>query len=119
MGNKPRSEMIRYDPKTHQFQPFLNGVSAISPTFSADGQWMEYTSYPDHSLWRSRSDGTDRKQLTFAPLQVGYPNISYDGRKAAFAGPNNQIYVVFTEGGTPERIVDSNCTSALWSPDGN
>jgi dipeptidyl aminopeptidase/acylaminoacyl peptidase len=24
-----------------------------------------------------------------------------------------------TEGGTPERIVDSNCTSALWSPDGN
>jgi len=119
VGNKPRSEMIRYDPKTRQFQPFLNGVSAISPTFSADGQWMEYTSYPDHTLWRSRSDGSDRKQLTFAPLQVGYPNISYDGRKVAFAGQNNQIYVVSMEGGTPERIVDSHCTAALWSPDGN
>ena len=119
VGNKPRSEMIRYDPKTHQFQPFLNGISAISPTFSADGQWMEYTSYPDHTLWRSRSDGTDRKQLTFAPLEVGYPNISYDGRKVAFTGQGNQIYVVSMEGGTPERIVDSHCTAALWSPDGN
>jgi hypothetical protein len=118
VGTKPRCELVRFDEKTHQFQPFLNGVSAISPTFSADGKWMEYTSYPDHTLWRSRTDGTERKQLTFPPLQVAYPNISHDGSKVAFAGPNNQIFVVSMQGGTPERIVDNNCTSALWSPDG-
>ena len=65
-----RGELVRYDMKSHQFVPFLSGISAISPTFSKDGQWVAYTSYPDHTLWRSRSDGTERRQLTYPPMEV-------------------------------------------------
>ena len=118
IGSKPRSELVRFDEKTHQFQPFLAGVSAISPTFSADGKWLEYTSYPDHTLWRMRPDGTERMQLTFPPLEVSYPNISRDGTKVSFGDERGEIYVVSLNGGSPE-VVDSHCASALWSPDGN
>jgi Tol biopolymer transport system component len=119
IGNKPRAELVRFDTTSHQFQKFLGGVSAISPTVSADGQWFEYTSYPDHSLWRSRSDGSDRMQLTFPPLEVAYPNISYDGNKVAFATAKGEIYVVSMQGGSPEKVVASHSASGLWSPDGN
>jgi len=76
IGTKRRGELVRYDEKTKHFIPFLGGMSAINPTFSRDGQWMAYTSYPDHTLWRSRTDGTDRRQLTYPPMQVSWPFIS-------------------------------------------
>jgi Tol biopolymer transport system component len=63
-GAKQRGELVRYDMKSHQFEPFLSGISATDPTFSRDGKWVAYASYPDHSLWRSRSDGSERMQLT-------------------------------------------------------
>ena len=46
IGTKRRGELVRYDEKTKHFIPFLGGMSAINPTFSRDGQWMAYTSYP-------------------------------------------------------------------------
>ena len=58
VGTKWRGELVHYDIKSHQFLTFLSGISAIDPTFSRDGKWVAYTSYPDHTLWRSRSDGT-------------------------------------------------------------
>ena len=67
LGTKQRGELVRYDMKSHQFLPILSGISATDPTFSRDGKWVVYTSYPDHTLWRSRSDGTERMQLTFPP----------------------------------------------------
>ena len=73
IGTKQRGELVRYDMKSHQFVPFLSGISAIDPTFSRDGQWVAYTSYPDHTLWRSRSDGTERMQLTYPPMEVCVP----------------------------------------------
>ena len=39
----------------------------FDPTFSSDGKWVAYASYPDYTLWRSRTDGTDRLQLTDPP----------------------------------------------------
>jgi serine/threonine protein kinase len=120
VGNKMRSELLRFDAKTGQFLPFLPGLSALSPTFSADGKWMEYTSYPDHTLWRARGDGTDRMQLTLPPLEVAFPNISYDGSKVAFAnGTSGEIYVVSVQGGSPEKVVARDCDTGVWSPDGN
>ena len=85
IGNQERGELIRYDVKSHQFVPFLSGISAIDPTFSRDGQWVAYTSYPDHTLWRSRSDGSERMQLTYPPMEVAFPFISPDGTKVALA----------------------------------
>lgn len=67
IGTSRRGELVRYDTKMKGFVPFLGGISAIDPTFSRDGQWVAYTSYSDHTLWRSRADGTDRLQLTYPP----------------------------------------------------
>jgi len=119
IGNKLRSELVFFDSKSHQFLPFLGGSSAISPTFSADGKWVEYTSYPSHTLWRSRTDGTQQMQLTFPPLQVAYPNLSFDGTKVAFATEAGPIYTISMQGGEPKKILDGHAASALWSPDGN
>ena len=81
--------------------------------------WVAYVTYPDHSLWRSRADGTERLQLTYAPMQATYPFISPDGKRIAFSTPLGEIYVVSTDGGVPQRIVDKAAASATWSPDGN
>jgi eukaryotic-like serine/threonine-protein kinase len=117
IGNKPHSELVHFDIKSRQFVPFFGGLSAISPTFSSDGKWVEYTSYPDHSLWRSRSDGTDRMQLTFPPVEVAYPNISPDSSKVVFGNLTGQLFIVSMQGGAPEMVVDSHGTAGLWSPD--
>ena len=118
IGTKPRGEVVRYDVKSQQFVPFLSGISAIDPNFSRDGEWVAYSSYPDHSLWRSRSDGTERRQLTYPPMAVGYPFISPDGTKVAFINSGG-TYVVSMDGGLPQRIVEKNSVVANWSPDGN
>ena len=119
IGTKRRGELVRYDMKSHQFVPFLSGISATDPTFSRDGQWVAYTSYPDHTVWRSRSDGSKRVQLTYPPMEAAYPSISPDGTKIAFSTSTAETYVVSTDGGPPLRIVAKNSGGGHWSPDGN
>ena len=104
IGTKRRGELVRYDMQSHQFVPFLSGISAISPTFSKDGQWVAYTSYPDHTLWRSRSDGSERRQLTYPPMEVAWPSMSPDGTKVVFASCCYDTYVVGMDGGPPQLI---------------
>ena len=99
--------------------PFLSGISAMFTTFSRDGNWVAYISYPDHTLWRSRSDGSERKQLTYPPMAVSFPFISPDGTKVAFGTNLNELYVISMDGGAPQRLVESNAYSGTWSPDGN
>jgi serine/threonine protein kinase len=117
LGTKQRGELVRYDMKSHQFQPFLSGISANDPTFSRDGKWIAYASYPEATLWRSREDGTDRLQLTHPPAHAFFPRISPDGTKVAFES-NGELFVIGMEGGQPQRISE-NGYAASWSPDGN
>lgn len=117
LGTKQRGELVRYDMKSHQFQPFLSGISATDPTFSRDGKWVAYVTYPDHNLWRSRSDGSERMQLTYPPVDVRFPSISPDGTKVAFH-TDKGIFLISMEGGMPQRIVEDGFY-ATWSPDGN
>jgi DNA-binding winged helix-turn-helix (wHTH) protein/Tol biopolymer transport system component len=119
IGTKQRGEVVRYDMKSKQFLPFLSGISATDLTFSKDGKWVSYLSYPDHMLWRSRADGTDRRQLTYPPMGVLLPFISPDGKRIVFGTSRLETYVVSTEGGLPQRILDKNSVAANWSPDGN
>jgi Tol biopolymer transport system component len=119
IGTKQRGEVVRYDMKSKQFLPFLSGISATDLTFSRDGKWVAYLSYPDHMLWRSRTDGTDRMQLTYPPMGVLLPFISPDGKRIVFGSSRLETYVVSTDGGPPQRIVDRNSVGANWSPDGN
>jgi hypothetical protein len=114
---KQRGELVRFGMKSHQFLPFLSGISAIDVSFSKDGKWVAYDSYPDHALWRSRSDGTERMQLTYPPMEAGFPVISPDGTKVAFHTRNAELFVVTMDGGQPQKIVDRG-SDALWSPDG-
>jgi eukaryotic-like serine/threonine-protein kinase len=119
IGTKPRGELVRYDMRTHQFVPFLAGISATDPTFSRDGQWVAYASYPDRTLWLSRSDGTERQQLTYPPLEVRYPFISPDGTKIAFTTSAGGIYVVSVDGRQSLKIDEKLSSGGTWSPDGN
>lgn len=122
LGSKKRGELIRYDSKNHIFLPYFSGASAVESRVSSDNTWMVYVSYPDHTLWRVRSDGTQAAQLTFAPMMVFYPAISPDGSKIAFSGMTSSsglgLYVMNMHGGPPERVFGFGHAPA-WSPDGN
>jgi len=124
VGSKKHGELVHYDAKSRQFLPYLSGISAVETRVSPDRKWVVYESYPDHALWRCRPDGSDRQQLTFAPMMAYYHEISPDSTKIAFTGANPGsgsivgMYVVPMAGGTPERILEWG-HAPTWSPDGN
>jgi Tol biopolymer transport system component len=119
VGTKQRGEVVRYDSTLKKFVPTFSGIPAFNQTFSRDGAWVAYASYPGHTLWRSRSDGTDRLQLTFPPAQVYYPFISPDGTRVAYGTLDGATYVISMKGGIPQKVTDRDCAGANWSPDGN
>ncbi len=119
VGIKLRGELVRYDLSAKQFVPILSGISAFNPTFSSDGRWVAYGSYPDHTLWRSRSDGTDRLQLTDPPVKVHFSCISPDGKQVAYGNNMGEINVISMDGGSPRRIAEKYSWHPSWSPDGN
>jgi serine/threonine protein kinase/Tol biopolymer transport system component len=125
IGEQPRSELVRYDIKSHQFVPYLGGISARSVSFSRDAQWVSYVSYPEGNLWRCRIDGSEKLQLTSAPLSTGAGRWSPDGRQLAFSasapGTAGRLYLVSAEGGTVSElnVGKDNVAAVNWSPDGN
>jgi eukaryotic-like serine/threonine-protein kinase len=123
VGSKKRGELIRYDSQSGRFVPYLSGVSAVETQVSPDGKWVLYISYPERTLWRCRSDGTECVQLTFAPMMIFYPRISPDGSKVAFNGFTNDsglgVYLLNAKSGTPVKVVEEFGHAPTWSPDGN
>jgi DNA-binding winged helix-turn-helix (wHTH) protein/Tol biopolymer transport system component len=118
IGIKLRGEVVRYDLREKQFLPFLSGISAFDPSFSSDGEWVAYMSYPDDTLWRSRSDGSERLQLTYPPDEVYYPFLSPDGKQVVYQTTNSDgAYVISIDGGAPKKVIDFNCSPPNWSPD--
>jgi eukaryotic-like serine/threonine-protein kinase len=125
--SQARGRLARYDARTSQFVPYLNGISAIGVDFSRDGQWIAYAQYPDLTLWRSKIDGSDRLQLTFAPMKTFLPRWSPDRKQIVFIGITDQgrhNYLVAADGtGTPQLIPgvpsEAGETDPDWSPDGN
>lgn len=125
MGEEPRGELVRYDPKKLTFGPYLSGVSAMGADFSKDGNWAAYVSYPDRTLWRCRMDGSERTQLTFSPIKVSLPRWSPDGKQITFyaraSGQPFKIYLISSKGGTPLQAMPGNRheIDPYWSPDGS
>ena len=125
IGSLRRGEVMRYDPRTHTLGPFLPGFSAQNLNFSKDGQRMVWSSYPDGILWQSNADGSDRIQLTFAPMEAALPRWSPNGSQIAFTahypGKQWQIFLIPSGGGEAEQLTsgDEGNTSPSWSPDGN
>ena len=108
IGVQLRAELVRYDAKSAQFVPYLGGSSITQVSFSRDGQWVTYLSYPEREVWRSRVDGTERLQLTRAPLDAWAPTFSSDGRQILFnafgAGGGQGMYLVSTDGGSIQPL---------------
>lgn len=132
-GRQSRGRLSVYDSERKAFVPYLSGISACYTDFTRDGKWITYVSYPEGTLWRSRIDGSDRRQLTIPPMAVVNPRWSPDGRLIAFTdfsngsrkeiddGTPRRIYVISADGGSPMLIAagPANPTDPAWSPDGN
>ncbi len=126
VGRTVRGELTRYDLKSGRFEPYLGGISAEYVSFSKDGQWMTYVSYPEATLWRSKTDGSERLQLTYAPSKALMPRWSPDGNTILFfladASKPFKVYEVSREGGNPRPLMPENPdpqTDPNWSPDGS
>ena len=123
-GWQPRGELVRYDPRSSQFVPYLGGIPAMGLDFSRDGQWMAYNDASDGTMRRSKMDGSQKLQLIFPPMVAYLPRWSPDGKQIAFfghpPGEHFQIYLISAEGGSPELIYhnDKNLADPSWSPDG-
>ena len=128
VGEKLRGELVRYDPHSAQFVPYLSGISAHGVAFSRDGQWVAYSTYPEGALWRSRADGSDRLLLSGPGLHASEPLWSPDGKRLLFTGMRFSrrghtisSYLISADGGRPELVPtpnDQEWGASSWSPDG-
>jgi len=125
VGALARGELTRYDTRSAEFVPFLSGISADSVSFSKDGQWVAYVSFPEGTLWKSKLDGSQRIQLSYPPLTAVFPSWSPDGQQIVFYGmrlpQKTKLYTVATEGGTPREMIPEDSAEEYdptWSPDG-
>ncbi len=121
-----RGELERYDAKTKTFESYFGGISAQDVAFSKDDQRVAYVSYPDGTLWRSKTDRSDKLQLSFPPLYALMPRWSPDGKQLLFCGLQHdkpqRIYMVSADGGSPEELMPNDLhaqTDATWAPNGN
>jgi DNA-binding winged helix-turn-helix (wHTH) protein/Tol biopolymer transport system component len=131
VGEQLRGQLTRYDSSKHQFVPYANGISADHVAFSRDGQWMAYIEFPSSVLVRSRVDGSERRQLTFAPMRAVSPQWSPDGTQIAFqgsahSGAHPKIYLISSNGGLPSLAAPESGSSdndrqtyPSWTADGN
>jgi eukaryotic-like serine/threonine-protein kinase len=125
IGAQPRGELERFDAKSGQFMQYLAGISAADVSFSRDGQWVAYTTYPEWTLWRSRIDGSNKLQLTRPPFEARLPTWSPDGKKILFSSfdpsKTGAIYSIAAEGGVSQQMIGypaSDVFYANWTPDG-
>jgi Tol biopolymer transport system component len=123
-----RGELSRIDPKAGGPQPFLGGISAEFVSFSGDGKWVAYVSFPDGVLRKAQRDGSNPVQLIQLGGWPGYPvnpRWSPDSRQILFMSrlPNGHsaLYLVSADGGNPIKLVpetDVDTRDGSWSRDG-
>jgi Tol biopolymer transport system component len=124
IGVQPAGQAVKYNAVSKEFVSLLSGVSATDIDFSSDGKWVTYVSVPEGALWRCRSDGSDRLQLTSAPERTALPHWSPDSQQIAYVsmkpGKPWKIAVVSAKGGKPENVLEENRSQidANWSADG-
>jgi serine/threonine protein kinase/Tol biopolymer transport system component len=123
LGQQQRGEAQRWGEKSQQWVEAFGGLSAEMVDPSPDGRWISYVLFPEGTLWKSRADGSERQQLTFAPLIVLNQSWSPDGKHIAFTGfgrGTQTNYEISSDGGAPEPLTNAEHSelSPSWSPDG-
>jgi Tol biopolymer transport system component/DNA-binding winged helix-turn-helix (wHTH) protein len=97
--------------------------SAVRVDYSRDGRWVAWTDN-NGQLWRARSDGTERLQLTPDTLDVFLAHWSPDGTRLAVMarepGKAWHIYLTRSNGGDLQPVLKEtrNAGDPSWSPDG-
>jgi len=124
IGTQHRYELVRLNSVSGLTTPLTTVPSVVSVDYSPDRKWMAYVTHPDGVLWRSRADGSERRQLTHPPVVASSPKWSPDGQQIAFAavriGQPMQIELISAEGGTPREVYPEgrNQGSPAWSAGG-
>jgi DNA-binding winged helix-turn-helix (wHTH) protein/Tol biopolymer transport system component len=125
VGVNETRELVRFDRRLRQWVPIPLDPAADFARWSPDHQWISYETFPDRILWRSRADGSERRQLTFPPMQAFGGVWSPDGRQFAFhmlaPGKPGKICLLPADGGEPRVLLAGESTgedSPTWSPDG-
>ena len=124
VGTQKRGELVRYDSKVREFVPFLGGISATWVSFSKSGRSVAYIDYPDLTVWRANSDGSQKTQITFSPLQVdGFswsPNEKWLALRARTQGKPWMIYLVPSNGGDIQLMMPTETEQGVptWSANG-
>jgi len=120
-----RGELVRYDAQSSRLQPYLGGISAEFLTFSPDGQFVAYVTFPEGIMWRANRDGSHPVQLTESPLYPVNPRWSPDGSQILFCNYDSRglkAYVISSEGGTSQPVVpeeQAGQSDPSWSSDGH
>jgi Tol biopolymer transport system component len=123
LGVQPAAEVVTYNSAKDSFDKLLPGISATDVDVSPDGRWVSYVTVPEGVLWRSKRDGSDAKQLTFAPTRAALPRWSPDGERIAYVsvrpGAPWKIMLISADGGEPQLALaeERSQIDANWSAD--
>jgi len=122
-GIDAKGDWVRFDLRSRQFLPVLPGVSLAIVSFSPDGEWLTYVSYPDYTLIRMRRDGTQRLVVAPPSLHPWVARWSPDGKQIVFTSAQTNrsaLFLVSPEGRAPRELLPDggDASDPAWSPDG-
>ena len=121
---RSRRELEKLDPRTMRTTTLSLDTHTEEASVSSDGEMVVYSDRPEGSLWRSRTDGSQRLRLTSPPLSGLAPRWSPKGEQILFTGVRTgqarQIYIVASDGGALRPVLPEGWegADADWSPDG-
>jgi Tol biopolymer transport system component/DNA-binding winged helix-turn-helix (wHTH) protein len=117
-------DVVQFYPSSHKFKPVLPALAVTETVASPDGQWMLYSDW--YHLWRTRSDGGDRRQLVGTPSRFNNISVRWspDSKHILFESLSDEsestIYVMSAEGGTPRQLLPADLSRKWpdWLADG-
>jgi DNA-binding winged helix-turn-helix (wHTH) protein/Tol biopolymer transport system component len=125
VGTQRRGEILRFDSTTHDFAPFLAGISAEFLSFSKKTKRVAYVSYPEGNLWVAQADGSGAAKITDEPMRVLFPIWSTDDSQIAFIARTDRTspwkaYIVSPDKSTIRafEISPQDVSGLAFAPDG-